>query len=67
METFCIVNNLGVTYPPPSLEGELMETLLAVYFLSLFFLPPPSLEGELMETRRNTTSNNTTSNPTTFA
>ena len=35
--------------PPPSLEGELMETVQ--YGMTILrYSPPPSLEGELMET-----------------
>ena len=38
------------TPPPPSPEGELMETFGKLANSSLNLYPPPSPEGELMET-----------------
>ena len=46
-----LCRGLKTELPPPSLEGELMETILAVpKGVEVSIFPPPSLEGELMET-----------------
>ena len=39
-----------INVPPPSPEGELMETINSAFSDSTGFSPPPSPEGELMET-----------------
>ena len=53
METYSPLGGLQkyLIDPPPSLEGELMETPSETRTLNIrYSYPPPSLEGELMET-----------------
>ena len=52
METLSFSSPFKRSYPPPSPEGELMETIANVLDIRRINIcnPPPSPEGELMET-----------------
>ena len=50
METLASLSLGHTSFPPPSPEGELMETKGSKDHRNVFSSPPPSPEGELMET-----------------